>query len=70
MGVRPPRRHRKNVVSSFRLRFGSDGQKEFVALARDVIDLNLDLFLLSPFVDEIGRSLVGTGYPVVPETYR
>ena len=36
----------------------------------DVVDRNLDLLLGGPFVDEIGRGLVGAGHPVVPEADR
>jgi len=43
-------------VAGFGLRFGGDGHEEFVALARDVVDPNLDLCLFSPFIDEISRS--------------
>ena len=66
--VRPPGRHGKNIVAGFGLRFGGGGQEELVALARDIIELNLDLFLLSPFIHEIGQGLVSAGDPVIPET--
>jgi len=65
-----PSRHDQNIVAGFGLRFGRDGQEEFVALARDVVDLNLDLLLGSSFIDEIGGGFVRSGHPVIPETYR
>ena len=40
------------------------------AVAGDVIDLDLDLLLLGPFIDEICAGLVGIGNPVVPHAYR
>ena len=52
------------------LGFRGDGQKILVALARDVVDLNFDLLLLGPLIDEIGRGFVRTGYPVISETHR
>jgi len=52
------------------LRFAGDGQEEFVALAGDVVDLNLDLFLFSPFIDERSQGVVGARDPVIPETQR
>ena len=56
-------------MAGFRLGLGGDGQQVLVALARDVVDGNLDLFLFRPFIDEIGAGLVGTGHPVVPESH-
>ena len=54
MRMGPPCRHREDVVAGLRLRFGGDGQQDLVALARDVVDRNLDLLLGGPFIDEIG----------------
>ena len=70
LGVRPPGRHREDVVAGLGLRFGGDGQQVLVALARDVVDRDLDLLLLGPLIDQIGRGLVGAGNPVIPETDR
>ena len=70
IGVGPPCRHRKDVVTGLCLRFGGDGQQVLVTLARDVVDRDLDLLLLGPFIDQIGGGLVGAGHPVVPETDR
>ena len=70
MGMRPPCRHRKDVMTGLRLRFGGDGQQVLVALAGDVVDRNLDLLLGGPFIDEIGGGLVGAGNPVIPEAHR
>src|SRR5229473_2917379 len=70
IGVRQPSRHGQNIVAGLGLRFGGDGHEEFVALARDVVDPNLDLCLFSPFIDEISQGLVSAGDPVIPETYR
>jgi len=47
MSVRLPNRTEQNIVAGFRLRFGFAGKYKLVALARDVVDLNLDFFLLS-----------------------
>ena len=57
-------------MTGFGLGFGLRRQQQLVALARDVVDLNLDLLLGGPFVDQISRSLVRPGDPVVPETDR
>ena len=70
IGVWPPGVHRQNVMARFGLSFRGCGQDELVALARDVIDRNLDLFLRSPLIDEIGRGLVGAGHPVIPKAQR
>ena len=67
LGMRPPCRHRKDIVTGFRLAFGGNGQLNLVALAGDVIDRNLDLLLFGPLIDQIGTGLVGAGDPVVPE---
>ena len=48
----------------------SAGQEEFVALAGDVVDLNLDFFLLGSFIDEISQGMVSAGDPVIPEPHR
>jgi hypothetical protein len=66
----PPGRHRENIVTRFRLRFCGNRQQVLVALARDVVDRDLDLFLLGPLIDQIGRGLVGAGHPMIPETNR
>src|SRR5260221_12571167 len=66
--MRPPCRHRKNVMAGFCLSFGRDGQQVLVTLARDVVDRNLDLLLGGPLIDQIGGGLVGSGHPVIPKT--
>jgi hypothetical protein len=64
-----PCRLTQYVVTRLRLCFGLAGQEKLVALARDVINLNLNFFSLSPFSNKIRRTLVRSGDPVIPETY-
>ena len=72
LGVRRrlPGREGEDVVAGSRLRFGGDGQQVLVALRGDVVDRDLDLLLLGPFVAQRGRRVVGAGHPVVPEADR
>ena len=68
--MRPPGRHRQDIVAGLRLRLGGDRHQVLVALAGDVVDRNLDLLLGGPLIDELLRGLVGVGYPVIPEPDR
>jgi hypothetical protein len=52
------------------LRLGRAGQQQLVALRGDEIDLDLDLLLGGPFVDQRLGRIVGVGYPMVPESQR
>ena len=61
VGVGPPRRDRHDVVTGLRLPFGGDGQQVLVTLARDVVDGDLDLRLLGPLIDQIGRGSLAPG---------
>ena len=67
---RPPGRERQDVVTAARLRLGGDRQELLVALRRDVVDRDLDLFLRRPFLDERGAGVVGARHPVIPEADR
>src|SRR6185436_4401626 len=65
---RQPGGHGENVVTGLGLILGGTGEKQLVALRRDVVDLDFDLFLVRPLLDECGRRLVCFGNPVVPQT--
>jgi len=45
-----------------------DGQQQLITLAGDEVDLDLDLFLVGPLVDELAERIVGARHPMVPET--
>src|SRR5689334_21040625 len=62
-----PSRERKNVVAGSCLPLGLNGQKIFEAVRGDVVDLNVDLFLLAPFLTQLGQGVVGPGHPVIPK---
>ena len=68
--VRPPGRHREDVMAGLRLGLGGDRYLVLPAVACDVVDRNFDLLLGGPLVDQIGTGLVGSGYPVIPEAHR
>ena len=55
-----------DVVAGAGLGFGGGGQLVLLALGGDVVDMNLHLVLLAPFVAELGQRVVGAGYPMVP----
>jgi hypothetical protein len=48
------------------LRFGGGGQLVFLALGRDVIDVDIDLVLFSPFLADFIKCLVSARHPVIP----
>ena len=60
---------RENVVTRLRLRFGRGGQQQLVALRGDEVDLDVDLFLVGPFLDQRLGGAVGVGHPMVPEAH-
>ena len=68
--LRLPGREGEDVVPGSRLRFGGDGQQVLVALRGDVVDRDLDLVLLAPFLAQRLRGIVGAGHPMVPEADR
>ena len=70
ISLRPPGREREDVVTGARLRFRRDGHQVLVALRRNVVDRDFDLFLLGPFTGDRFRGLVGARDPVIPETDR
>src|SRR5205807_8292968 len=58
------------IMSRFRLRFGRYRQQELVALRGDVVDLDVDLLLRRPFLDQRLGCAVGARHPMVPKTDR
>src|SRR4030088_3079852 len=48
------------------LRLRRGGELVLIALRRDVVDLHLDLVLLTPGVAQLGERVVGPGHPMVP----
>src|SRR5437868_7214178 len=52
IGVWQPSRHDQNIVCRPLLEKKKNSQENLVALAGDVVDLSLDLFLRRPFIDE------------------
>ena len=47
------------------LRFGGTHQHQFVALAGDEIDRELDLLLLGPFLGQFLEHVISAGHPMV-----
>ncbi|MEY9578322.1 hypothetical protein ABIE88_005898 [Bradyrhizobium diazoefficiens] len=70
IGVRPPARHLKYVVTGLGLGFGRRSQLDLLVVAGDVVDRDLDLLLRGPFIDESRGGVVGAGHPMVPEADR
>ena len=70
MGRPVPARQGDHVVTGLRLRLGRRCDHQLVALAGDVVDLDLDLFLRPPLVAQLGHRVVGAGNPMVPESHR
>ena len=64
------RREGQDVVAGLRLRLGGDGQQVLVALRGDVVDLDVDLVLVGPFLAQSLGGVVAAGHPVVPEADR
>lgn len=64
---RPPRGKREHVVTRLRLGFGGDREQVLPPLRRDIVDLDLDLFLRRPFVAHLREHVICAGDPVVPE---
>ena len=50
--------------------FGGGRQQQLVALRGDEVDLDLDLFLLAPLLDQLFGRAVGVRHPVIPEADR
>ena len=61
---------RQDVVTGARLRLRHDRPHVLVALAGDVVDLDVDLLLLAPVLAELGQRVVRPRDPVVPEAER
>ena len=64
--VNVPVAMRHDVVAGAGLRFGRGCQLVFLALRGDVVDVDIDLILLAPFLAELIEGLVGAGNPMVP----
>src|SRR5262249_57759963 len=56
----------RDVVARLGLRFGSQRQQQLVALTGDVVDLDVDLLAIGPFLDDGGLHIIGAGHPMVP----
>ena len=67
---RLPARQGEDVVAGLGLRLRRDRQQQLVALRRDVVDLDLDLLLRRPFLDQRLGGVVGARHPMVPEADR
>ena len=59
--------HVDDIVAALGLRLGSDRQQEFIPLAGDIVDRDVDLFLLGPLVDQGLGGVVGAGHPMIPQ---
>ncbi|MNC85087.1 hypothetical protein D3C83_06640 [compost metagenome] len=55
-----------DVVADASLRLGGDRQRELVAVRRDQVEAELDLFLVGPFLRDLLDGLAGSRDPVVP----
>ena len=64
---RNPGRHGDDVVTGPSLRLGLDGEQQFVALGRDVVDSDFNFLLFPPGLDQLCGGLVGTRNPMVPK---
>jgi len=67
--VRPPGRHRQDIVPGLRLGFRCNRYLVLPAVACDVVDRNLDLLLFRPLVTRAVEALLASGYPVIPEAH-
>ena len=52
------------------LALGRGRQQKLVALRGDVVDLDIDLLIGGPLLDDRLRRLIGAGHPMIPETDR
>jgi hypothetical protein len=59
-----------DVMAGLGLGFRRQREQQLVALARDVVDLHIDLFLVRPFLDDRSLDIVGAGNPVIPKPDR
>ncbi len=67
---RQPGREGEDVVARLGLRLGGSGQQQLVALRGDEVDVDLDLLLGRPLVDQSLGRIVGLGHPMVPQRQR
>ena len=65
--VRPPGRQVKMSWPDFACASAASGQQQLVALRGDVVDLDLDLLLGRPLLDQGFRCGVGGRHPMVPQ---
>ena len=65
--VRPPGAQRQDVVARFRLRLHGSRHQQLLALRGDVVDLDVDLLLRRPLLDERPGRGVGARHPMVPQ---
>src|SRR5262249_8250328 len=68
VSVWQPTRHVQDVVARPGLRLGGEGYQRLVA--SKTVDLDLDLFLRRPLLDQCVGRLVGVRYKMVPKPYR
>src|SRR5262249_9019510 len=60
----------EDVVPRTRLRLGGGGEHDLVALAGDVVDLEIDILLFRPVLADLGEHVVRARDPVIPEADR
>jgi hypothetical protein len=70
LGRQPGRDSARMSWPDFAWASAAIGEQVLVALRGDVVDLDLDLLLGRPLLDQVGRGLVGVRNPVVPEADR
>ena len=70
MNVDAPVAVRHDVMTGAGLGFCSRGELILLALRRDVIDVNFDVVLLTPFVAQLGQGIVRARHPMVPAAER
>jgi len=54
------------VMTGAGLRFGGGSQLVFLALRRDVVDMDIDLVLFAPLLANFIECLVSARHPVIP----
>ena len=58
---------RENIVPRLGVRLCEAGKDELATLIGKIVDLDVDLLLLRPFVTKLGQDGVGACHPIIPE---